>query len=186
MVAGRLYFASDPELVADRTAARKLHATYYADPSARILHRLLKTMDKEEPAFIEPPFTVDYGYNVTIGKGVYMNFNCCLLDCAPIIVGDNVLFGPNVQVYPPGHPQDPSFRDGLRGPEYAKPVTIGSDVWVGGGAIILGGVTVGEGATVGAGSVVTKDVPPWTVVAGNPARVIRRVERGDRSHSGIE
>jgi maltose O-acetyltransferase len=100
-----------------------------------------------------------------------------ILDGAPVTIGDRVLFGPNVQVYAATHPLEGHVRQGTAGPEYARPITIGSDSWVGGGAIILPGVTVGEHCVVGAGAVVTKDVPAYSVVAGNPARVIRQLER---------
>ncbi|CAL8469943.1 g9485 [Coccomyxa elongata] len=188
MIAERLYIASDAQLSAERTAARKLCDEYNRttgdeqEKRYEILNRLFHgNMDMTKPAFIEPPLTVDYGYNVTMGPGCYMNFNCCFLDCAPIKIGKDVLMGPMVQLYPPAHPLDPAVRDGLRGPEYARGITIGDNVWIGGGAIILGGVTVGGGASIGAGSVVTKDVEPWTVVAGNPARLIRRIEQGYKS-----
>lgn len=104
-----------------------------------------------------------------------------MLDCNRIEIGDDVLIGPGVQFYPPGHPIDPLVRDGLRGPEFALPIIIGSNSWIGGGAIILGGVTVGEGCIIGAGAVVSKDVPPWSVAVGNPAKVVRKIQPDDRS-----
>jgi hypothetical protein len=108
-----------------------------------------------------------------------------ILDCARVTIGDRVLFGPNVQVYTAGHPVEGWVRKGTAGPEFAKPITIGDDVWVGGGAIILPGVTIGDSCVVGAGAVVTKDVAPCTVVAGNPARVVRRlVPSGDAGGGG--
>ncbi len=116
------------------------------------------------------------GYNISVGKDFYCNFQCALLDGNRIDIGDRVLFGPNVHLYCPSHPLDPAERNGLEGPEIARPIKIGNDVWVGGGAIILPGVTVGDGCTIGAGSVVTHDVESYTVVAGNPARLIRRLE----------
>ncbi|CAL5218930.1 g678 [Coccomyxa viridis] len=188
MIAERLYHSFGPELVSERTAARRLceefNKTTGDEPEKRteILNRLFHGgMDMSKPTWIEPPFTADYGYNITIGAGSYINFNCCFLDCAKITIGKNVLFGPMVQLYPPGHPLDPERRDGLNGPEYARAITIGDDCWIGGGAIILGGVTVGDGCTIAAGAVVTKDVEPWTVVGGNPAKLIRRIEKGYRS-----
>lgn len=108
-----------------------------------------------------------------------MNFGCCILDCAKVKIGDRVLFGPNVQLYGPGHPLDPVIRNGVNGPEFRLPITIGNDVWLGGGAIILPGVTIGDGSVVGAGAVVTKDVEPMVVVAGNPAKVVKRIQKGD-------
>ncbi|KXZ51720.1 hypothetical protein GPECTOR_11g168 [Gonium pectorale] len=184
MLAGELYFGFDAQLLAERTKARQLLKEYneqldYSDTSsrARVLGQLLGKMDPANPPFIEPPFRVDYGYNITCGSDVYMNFNCCILDCNRVSIGSRVLFGPNVQIYAATHPLDGHVRNGTKGPEFAKPVTIGDDVWVGGSAIILPGVTVGDGAVVGAGAVVTRDVAPFTVVAGNPARLIRRLER---------
>ena len=117
------------------------------------------------------------GYNISVGKDFYCNFACAMLDGNKITIGDRVLLGPNVHLYCPLHPLDPAERNGLEGPEMCKPITIGNDVWLAGGVIILPGVTVGNGSTVGAGSVVTKDVEPYTVVAGNPARVIRKLEK---------
>lgn len=122
-------------------------------------------------------FRVIQGYNLSVGKDFYCNFACALLDGGRITIGDRVLFGPNVHLYTPTHPLDPAERNGLQGPEMTKPITIGNDVWVAGGAIILPGVTIGDGCTIGAGSVVTRDVESYTVVAGNPAKVIRRLPK---------
>ena len=124
--------------------------------------------------YIEPPFFCDYGSNIHFGQGCYLNHNCIFLDDCEIIVGSNTLFGPNVQVYTATHPVDPMER---RIGEYGKPIKIGNDCWIGGSAVILPGVTIGDGVTVGAGSVVTKDVEDYTVVAGNPAKIIKRVEK---------
>ncbi|PNW77847.1 hypothetical protein CHLRE_10g454150v5 [Chlamydomonas reinhardtii] len=132
-------------------------------------------MDAASPPFIEPPFRCDYGYNITVGSDVYMNFNCCVLDCNKVTIGSRVLFGPNVQIYTAAHPLAGSLRNGTKGPEYALPISIGDDVWVGGGAIVLPGVSIGNGSVVGAGAVVTRNVEPYTVVAGNPARLVRRL-----------
>ncbi|KAG2431722.1 hypothetical protein HXX76_009218 [Chlamydomonas incerta] len=142
----------------------------------RVLAQLLGGLDASNPPFIEPPFRCDYGYNITMGSDVYLNFNCCILDCNKVTIGSRVLFGPNVQVYAAAHPLDGHVRNGTKGPEYALPISIGDDVWVGGGAIILPGVSVGSGSVVGAGSVVTRNVEPFTVVAGNPARLVRRLK----------
>ena len=123
------------------------------------------------------PRSLVQGYNLSVGKDFYCNFACALLDGGRITIGDRVMFGPNVHVYTPTHPLDPAERNGLEGPEMTKPVTIGNDVWVAGGVIILPGVTIGDGCTVGAGSVVTKDVESYSVVAGNPAKVIKHLPR---------
>ncbi|KAJ3029725.1 UNVERIFIED_CONTAM: hypothetical protein HDU68_011338 [Siphonaria sp. JEL0065] len=127
-----------------------------------------------EGCHIESPFRCDYGKNITLGRNVYMNFGCTILDCNKVEIGDNVLIAPNVSIYTAHHPIDPELRTEW-GPELASPVKIGNDVWIGGHAIILPGVTIGDGVTIGAGSVVTKDVESRTVVVGNPARVVKRV-----------
>lgn len=173
MLSGELYLASDPELVAGRLVARKLTRTYNAtteaEPGGRIaiLRELLGNLGPG--AEIEPPFYCDYGYNIHIGSCFYANFGCVILDCNNVTIGDNVLFGPYVQVYTAYHPVDPSIRKSRR--EMAAPVTIGSNVWVGGGSIILHGVSIGDNSTIAAGSVVTKDVPANVVVAGNPCKL---------------
>jgi acetyltransferase-like isoleucine patch superfamily enzyme len=111
-----------------------------------------------------------------IGTGVYINFNCTLLDTCLITIGSRTLIGPNCSFYSATHPLDPFLRNGINGPELGKPITIGEDCWFGGNVIVLHGITIGRGVTVGAGSVVTKDVPPFHCVAGNPARIIRKIE----------
>ncbi|KAJ3233530.1 hypothetical protein HDU81_002214 [Chytriomyces hyalinus] len=180
MLAGELYYGFDPVLAGKRDAAKKLWAGLnkmdecVADDPARIalLQQLFGSMG--EGAVIESPFRCDYGKNIYIGRNVYFNFGATILDCNRVDIGDNCLFGPNVCIYAAYHPTDPDLRTEW-GPELAKPVRIGNDVWVGGSAIILHGVTIGDGATVGAGAVVTKDVPARTVVVGNPARVVKHV-----------
>lgn len=130
-----------------------------------------------------PPQQLDYPLTPTprLGKGTYVNFNSTWLDTCLITVGARTLIGPSCSFYAATHPIDPALRNGTRGPEGGKPITIGEDCWFGGNCIVLPGVTIGNGVTVGAGSVVTKDVPDYVVVAGNPARVIKRIERpGER------
>jgi maltose O-acetyltransferase len=129
-----------------------------------------------QPAPAPPP---PRSYNIHLGKGFYCNFNCVMLDCGPVRIGDRVLLGPAVQLYPVGHDIDPAARSGVNGHEHAKPIVIGDDVWIGGGAIVMPGITIGQGSTVAAGAVVTKDVEPYTVVGGSPARVIKRLPRPD-------
>jgi maltose O-acetyltransferase len=120
---------------------------------------------------VRPPFFCDYGYNIRLGDGVFLNFNCVILDIVEVSIGDRTQIGPAVQIYAADHPRDAQTRrDGL---EFGRPVRIGADVWIGGGAIIVPGVTIGDGAVIGAGSVVTRDVPAGQTVAGNPARFIR-------------
>src|SRR5262249_16391729 len=124
-------------------------------------------------AEVEPPFHCDYGSNIRAGSRLFLNFGCVFLDCAPITIGDNCLFAPGVHLYAATHPLDPAVP--TSGGEYALPIPIGNNAWLGGGAIVCPGVTIGDDAVVGAGSVVTRDVPPRAVVAGNPARVIRTI-----------
>ena len=151
----------------------------------------------QDEAYIDGPIKVDYGTNLRysdlfppghrndahrlihslrIGKGVYINFNATFLDTCIISVGARTLIGPNCSFYSGTHPLDPFLRNGIKGPELGKPITIGEDCWFGGSVVVLPGVTIGRGVTVGAGSVVTKDVPDFTCVAGNPARFIRKIE----------
>ena len=161
MLAGELYDALDPELVALRARARELcEARNFRDLFA----------SGGDTVNVQPPFFCDYGANIHLGRNVFFNFNCVVLDVCPVRIGDFTLFGPGVQILTPLHPMDAQER---RSREYGAPITIGDDVWVGGGALILAGVNVGSRTVIGAGSVVTRDVPEDVFVAGNPARVIR-------------
>ncbi|KAK4985047.1 hypothetical protein LTR66_000194 [Elasticomyces elasticus] len=135
----------------------------------------------EEDPWVEAPVRIDYGTNVVLGQNVFINFNCTIVDTCAVTIGSRTLIAPNVSIYSGLHPLDPVLRNGTKGPEAGKPVSVGEDCWIGGNAIILPGVTVGKGAVVGAGSVVTKDVSQYTVVAGNPARVIRSIEPGEHA-----
>lgn len=130
---------------------------------------------QNEP-YIEGPIKVDYGTRLRFDKGVFINFNCTFIDTCLITIGARTLVGPNCCFYSGTHPLDPFLRNGLKGPEFGAPITIGADCWFGGNAIVLPGITIGRGCTIGAGSVVTKDVPDFHVVAGNPARIIRKIE----------
>ncbi|KAJ2723295.1 hypothetical protein GGI07_002723 [Coemansia sp. Benny D115] len=175
MLSGELYLGSDPYLTELRTQARHnaaALAVHRDDPEKfnQAIKNLLGTVP-DDNAIIESPVYFDYGKNTHVGKNFYMNTMCTILDCARVDIGDNVMFGPNVQVYTAEHPVDPVER--LKGWEMARPVKIGNNVWVGGSAVILAGVTIGNGVTVGGGSVVTKDVPDNVVVVGNPARIKR-------------
>lgn len=177
MVSGELYRASDAELVSLRARARRLVAEYNAtgpgDTSRRraLLGKLCAEVG--EGVDVQAPFSCDYGWNISLGPGVFVNFDCVILDCAPVVVGARTLIGPAVQLCAAGHPLDPEER--ARGLEFAHPITVGANVWIGAAAVVGPGVTVGDGSTIGAGAVVLKDVPARVVVGGNPARVIRRV-----------
>ena len=177
MLVGELYLANDPELVALRNRARQITRAYNntieteRDVRRTLLNRLLGQMPPKIE--IEPPFRCDYGTNIYLGANFYANFGVVMLDCAPITIGDNALLAPNVQLYAAHHPLDTPTR--LTGAELASPITIGDNVWIGGGAIVLPGVSIGDNVTIGAGSVVTRDVPSNVIAAGNPCRVIREI-----------
>jgi maltose O-acetyltransferase len=178
MVRGELYDPLDPQLVDERRRARllckALNETSEDEPAER--DRILKELipNAGVDLWLQPPFYCDYGSNITLGDKVFFNFNCVVLDVAPVTIGNYVLFGPAVQLYTATHPLSASER--RKGLEGGKPIWIEDDVWVGGGAIILPGVRIGQGAVIGAGSVVTKDVPGQVFAAGNPCRVIRALE----------
>ncbi|MFF8965957.1 sugar O-acetyltransferase [Streptomyces globisporus] len=177
MLSGELYLADDPELAAEALHAAVLseryNATSAADPEARraVLAELLGEVG--EGVEVRPPLRVDYGYRTTIGPRTFINFGAVLLDVARITIGADVQMGPNVQILTPTHPIDPEQRRAKW--EAAEPITIGDNVWLGGGAIVCPGVTIGENTVVGAGAVVTKDLPANVVAVGNPARVIRTI-----------
>ena len=178
MIAGELYNAADPELTADRLRARQLcHDINHARAdSPDYLRSLVAQLIPGVPASasITPPFHCDYGYNITLGEGTYFNFNCVVLDVAPVRIGARTLIGPGVQIYTASHPMSPEER--AKGLELGVPISIGEDVWIGGGAIVCPGVAIGDGAVIGAGSVVTRDVPARVFAAGNPCRVIRPLD----------
>ena len=176
MLAGELYDPFDPELVAGRARARDrcqaLNATREAEQDER--RRILADLFGKggDSVWMQPPFYCDYGSNIELGERVFFNFNCIVLDVCAVRIGDYSLFGPAVQIYTPMHPFNAELR---RREEFGKPVEIGPDVWVGGGAIILPGVRIGARAVIGAGSVVTRDVPDDVFAAGNPCRVVRQI-----------
>ena len=176
MLDGELYDAMDPELVAGRERARDrcqaLNATREGDVDAR--RAILRTLFARggDSVWMQPPFYCDYGTNIELGERVFFNFNCIVLDVCRVTIGDFTMFGPNCQVLTPMHPMNAAER---RLKEYGKPIAIGADVWVGGGALILPGVTIGSRCVIGAGSVVTRDIPDGVFAAGNPCRVIRDI-----------
>ncbi|PWD49937.1 maltose acetyltransferase [Serinibacter arcticus] len=177
MLAGDLYIADDPD--SERLAQRGLaladayhRAVVAGEPDSRsILEELLGSLG--EGAHLKPPVFVDYGENIHVGARTFANYNLTMLDVATITIGQDCQIGPNVQLLTPTHPVDPQpRRDKL---EAAEPITIGDNVWLGGGVIVCPGVTIGENSVIGAGSVVTRDIPANVVAVGNPARVLREI-----------
>ncbi len=179
MLRGELYNALDPQLTQERRRTRNLlkALNYSRDDEQDLRQRIVADLfgSAGKRIWIEPPFYCDYGTNIHLGNCVYFNFNCVVLDPARVDIGDNVLFGPNVQLYTATHPIEAEIRKS--GLELAKPVRIGSDVWVGGGTIINPGLTIGARSVIGAGSVVTRDIPEDVFAAGNPCRVIRSLKQ---------
>ncbi len=171
MRAGQPYRPGDPELVAMRKRAQRLLRAYnhtvYGDDAVRS-KIMADLFGQPVSAVIRPPFYVDYGTEIRFGDGVFLNYGCVVLDVARVSFGDRVQVGPYVQILTPDHPRDPAER--ATGAEWARPISIGADAWIGGGAILLPGVTIGDGAIVAAGAVVTRDVRPGATVGGNPAR----------------
>ncbi|KAK4152183.1 acetyltransferase [Chaetomidium leptoderma] len=199
MLAGELYYAFTPDLSADRSRSKVACNTFNAQDASGAPRRQLVELFKdilgdetplppagspEEEAslkaypFVDGPVKFDYGIYCKFGTQVFIGSNCVFLDTCPITIGARTLIGPNCSFFAATHPTDPFVRNGLSGPENGKPITIGEDCWFGGNVTVCPGVTIGRGVTVGAGSVVTKDVEDFVVVAGNPARVVRRLDVG--------
>ncbi|GES63108.1 sugar O-acetyltransferase [Aspergillus terreus] len=187
MISGMLYSPVAPELIEGRLRARRLMAEFNTPPdpdtpavetSSRretILRSLVGRASGD--VYIEPPLFVDYGCNISVGDGFYANFNLTVLDCGLVTIGDHVEIGPNVNIITGEHETDIEARRAHRGLEFTREIVIGNDCWIGANVTILGGVTIGEGSSVGAGSVVKRDVPPFSVVVGNPARVVRSARK---------
>ena len=173
MLTGELYRASDPELVHERQRCRSVLQAFNAqqdeDQRLALLKQLLGRIGSG--AFILPPFACDYGYNLSIGDNVFVNFNTVILDCASVTIGEGTQMGPGVQLLAADHPRDPQARRSLL--ELARPVSIGSNVWIGAAAVVLPGVSVGNDSIIGAGSVVTRDIPSGVVAVGSPCRIVR-------------
>ncbi len=177
MLSGELYNPLDKQLAGERQQTRLLLKELNDSREDQLEERtfILKALIPHagKDLWLQPPFYCDYGFNMVIGDKVFFNFNCVVLDVAQVRIGSRTLFGPNVQVYTATHPID--HRERASGLEYARPITIGEDVWVGGSAVICPGVTIGDRSVIGAGSVVTKDIPADVFAAGNPCRVIRQL-----------
>lgn len=176
MLDGELYEAWDEALSDMRANARKLLSRYNSMMALTLDEKnvvLKQLIGKCSTIDIQPPFYCDYGTHIHAGENFFMNFNCVILDCAMVTIGNNVQCGPYVQIYTAYHPVIAAER--IKGPELAAPITIGDNVWIGGGAIICPGVTIGSNTTIGAGAVVTRDIPANVFAAGNPCRVIREL-----------
>jgi maltose O-acetyltransferase len=173
MLAGELYHANDPEIQSDQEAAKAWMVRYNAalgataDERRELLRERFAAVGNG--AVIRPPFHCDYGYNISLGDDVFLNFNCVILDVVAVSIGAGTQIGPAVQIYTADHPRDPAAR--RSGAEFGRPITIGRNVWIGGGAIVLPGVTIDDDAIIGAGSVVTRNVSRGATALGNPARV---------------
>ena len=177
----QMAYVSDESVMNEQIKCRKLlQKLNFMDRSdfkgiATVVAELLGTSDE---AMINPPFYCDYGSHIHTGKRFFANYNCTIIDVANVIIGDNCQMAPNVAIYTAGHPVYPDTRNSAY--EYGKEVRIGNNVWIGGNTVICPGVTIGDCCVIGAGSVVTKDIPAWTIAAGNPCRVLRRITEDDR------
>ncbi|MHB0852782.1 sugar O-acetyltransferase [Stutzerimonas nitrititolerans] len=173
MLAGELYNAADAELQVDMTATMEWLSRYNAAVALPVDERRQLLVERlaavGEDVNIRPPFHCDYGFNISLGEGVFLNFNCVILDVVAVTIGDRTQIGPGVQILTADHPREAAQRES--GLEFGRPVSIGRNVWIGGGAIILPGVTIGDDVLIGAGSVVTRDVPSGSTAFGNPARI---------------
>ena len=184
MLSGKPYKAFGEELSSERQATKELIFDYNnlrpseGHKQKEILKKILGFLGND--FYIEPPFRCDYGYNISVGENFYSNYNCTILDCAKVTIGDNVMFAPNVSLFTAGHPVHFEARNAFI--EYAFPINIGDNVWIGGGAIVNPGITIGDNVVIGSGSVVTKDVASNSIAVGNPCRVIREITNEDKKY----
>ncbi|MDI9596789.1 MAG: sugar O-acetyltransferase [Atribacterota bacterium] len=182
MLSGKPYLAFDEELLQERQYAKeqifKFNSLNPNDIEKR--NKIIRNMfgKTKETFFIEQPFRCDYGYNIEIGNNFYSNYNLIILDCAKVIIGDNVMLGPNVGIYTAGHPLHHETRNTLY--EFAFPVTIGDNVWIGGNVVINPNVNIGKNTVIGSGSVVIKDIPDNVIAVGNPCKVLRKITEDDK------
>lgn len=185
MISSKIYNSTDPELIRLRSKAQDLCYEYNLlrpsdkDNQQDIMSRLLGSIGSKYE--IRAPFYCDYGFNISIGDNFFSNFNTVFIDCSRIVIGNNVMFGPNCCIDGAGHPTDTVRRN--EGYEYAYPITIEDDVWLGSGVHIMPGITIGRGCVIGAGSIVTKDIPPYSLAVGNPCHVIREITDEDRTRN---
>lgn len=184
MLSGQLYNAGDVELFKERLQAKKLIRLFNSASDEQIDYRLdiIKKLFKKtgNNVYIEPPFRCDYGYNIVVGNNFYANYDCIMLDVCDIIIGDNVFFAPRVCLFSASHPVDAAIRNSQL--EYGQPITIGNNVWIGGGTIVNPGVKIGDNSIIGSGSVVTKNIPPNVIAAGNPCRILRKITNEDAAY----
>ncbi len=184
MLNGKPYKAFGEELLGERQHAKERLFEFNNFRPSEINNRneiIKKLFSKvSDNIFIEPPFRCDYGYNIYIGENFYANYNCIILDCDKVIIGDNVMFAPNVSLFTAGHPIH--FEPRNAGIEYAFPITIGNNVWIGGGVIINPNVTISDNVVIGSGSVVMKDIPCNSIAVGNPCKVIREITDKDKQY----
>ncbi len=184
MLNGKPYLSFGEGLFEERQAAKELLFDFNASRPSEFQKRngIIKQLLGKTGAtfFIEPPFFCDYGYNISLGENFYANTHCVILDCAKVAIGDQVMLGPNVNLFTAGHPLHHVPRS--QGIEYAFPIVIGNYVWIGGGVIVTPGVTIGDKSVIGAGSVVTRDIPPNSIAVGNPCRVIREIIDEDQRY----
>lgn len=184
MLNGKPYKAFGEELSSERQYAKEMIFEYNSlrpsevDKQMEIVKKVFGKLGSD--FYIEPPFRCDYGYNISVGKNFYSNYNCTILDCAKVIIGDNVMFAPNVSLFTAGHPIH--FESRNAGLEYAFPINIGDNVWIGGGVIVNPGITIGDNVVIGSGSVVTKDIPSNHIAVGNPCKVIREITDKDKQY----
>lgn len=179
---GLPYISDDAVFEEQRVCRRILQRLNTVDRSDfEEIGKIVKELfGKSENAFLNPPFYCDYGSHIEVGKNLFMNYNCMIIDVAKVTIGDNCMFAPNVAIYTAGHPVHPVTRNSLY--EYGVEVTIGDNVWIGGNSVVLPGVHIGSNTVIGAGSVVTKDIPDWVIAAGNPCKVIREITEEDRKY----
>jgi len=184
MLSGKPYKAFGNELLSERQFAKELIFDFNALRPSEIKKRnniIQQLFGKTaEPFFIEPPFRCDYGYNIAIGANFYANYNLTILDCAKVTFGENVFIAPNVSIFTAGHPIHFEARN--QEFEYAIPISIGNNVWIGGNVVINPGITIGDNSVIGAGSIVTKNIPNNVIAFGNPCKIIRNITEEDKNY----
>lgn len=176
------YISDDSVFEEQKVCRKKLQEFNFMDRSDfdGLKKAAKELLGKSDKAFINPPFYCDYGTHIEVGENFFANYNCTILDVAKVKIGDNCQMAPNVSIYTAGHPIHPVSRNS--GYEYGKEVTIGNNVWIGGNSVICPGITIGDHVVIGAGSVVTKDIPDWSVAAGNPCKVIRKITEEEKRY----